>query len=159
MATYTVPNLAEVLGAGNAKLLPNSSGGRVRSVAFAFNTDDFAAALVDGDTVVLGRIPVGARITGGYLRHGALGADTTASLGLSGSDGSGQYAPGTSDAPALLLALTAVTNAATIDLAEDGADTGFGVITQKHVDVTLTFDAANPTADRDISGWLQYVID
>ena len=98
MAETNSVQMAKVLGAPNAKLQPNETGGRSR-IMFGQVTS-IAGAI--NDTIYFGRIPGGSRITGVTINNAAGTASSTLAIGVrKTSDKSGAVPAGLSAATAI----------------------------------------------------------
>ena len=67
---------------GTGLIQANEQGGKVRSAYFSVNTT--TQAISSGDTVNLATLPKGARLLGGFVSFGAMGASATLVIGDSG---------------------------------------------------------------------------
>ena len=147
---------------GHAPLKPNELHGRVRIAFGQFQADRDAtgAVIAQNDTVRFVTIPKGARLVGGFLKHGAFGASVTLDIGLKAADGSGYLdAAGTvADDPDALA--TNVLLGAAPGTKSVFAETPYLFYeTEKELEVTLLFEGANPADNVEISGYLEYVVD
>lgn len=152
MAESNSVQMAKVLGAPNAKLQPNETGGRSR-IMFATITS-IAAAI--GDTIYFGRVPAGSRITAVTINNAAGTASSTLAIGVrKTSDKSGAV-------PAGLSAATAINAAQRVDATTGSlVNAGQSYITPYESDVYGTIaGAATPASPGQlISVAVHYVLD
>lgn len=152
MAESNSVQMAKVLGAPNAKLQPNETGGRSR-IMFATITS-IAAAI--GDTIYFGRIPAGSRVTAVTINNAAGTASSTLAIGVrKTSDKSGAV-------PAGLSAATAINAAQRVDATTGSlVNAGQSYITPYESDVYGTIaGAATPASPGQvISVTVHYVLD
>ncbi|MDN7848119.1 hypothetical protein [Burkholderia seminalis] len=152
MAESNSVQMAKVLGAPNAKLQPNETGGRSR-IMFATITS-IAAAI--GDTIYFGRIPGGSRVTAVTINNAAGTASSTLAIGVrKTSDKSGAV-------PAGLSAATAINAAQRVDATTGSlVNAGQSYITPYESDVYGTIaGAATPASPGQvISVTVHYVLD
>ncbi|AKE03038.1 hypothetical protein XM57_08845 [Burkholderia cepacia] len=145
--------MAKVLGAPNAKLQPNETGGRSRIM---FATITSVAGQIN-DTVYFGRIPGGARISSTRMNNAAGTASSTMSLGLR------KTSDKTVISATALAAATSIAAAQNIDVTNTGALTNAGqsYVTPYEVDVYGTIaGAATPASPGQlISVTVHYVLD
>lgn len=126
-----------------SKLDPTDKSGKVRIARFSF-ASAFDAA--QNDTVTLCRIPAGARIKEGYLRHSALGTNVTMDIGTAATVD--KYADGLDVAAAGVKAF-----------ANTEALSGQLVAKLTAVETIIAkLLSANPDAGT-VSGWVEYVVD
>lgn len=125
-----------------SKLDPTDKSGKVRVARFSFASFDAA----QNDTLTLCRIPAGARIKEGYLRHSALGTNVTMDIG----DGTtvDKYADGLDVAAA---GVKSFANTEALAGQLSAKLTAVETIVAKLL-------SANPDAST-ISGWVEYVVD
>ena len=123
---------------GTGLIQANEQGGKLRAAYFSVNTT--TQAISSGDTVNLAVLPKGARILGGFVSFGAMGASATLKIGDSGSD-------------VRLLASTDVSAAGTANIL---AAAGFGYETTDVVTVIATAGGANYASAKDLKGVIFY---
>lgn len=145
--------MAKVLASPPIKLQPNERNGRSRVM---FSTITWISGQI-GDTVYLGRIPQGARITGCWLNTAAGTASSTLALGLrKASDKTVIDATG-------LATATSIAGAQKTDTIATGTLTknGLSYVTPYEVDVYGTLAGAVTPASpgQAISVTVDYVID
>jgi len=165
MASYNSEQIALTAGQGAERLSNGDNFGRIRSTFFSFNTTDElgGATLTTADVADLVLLPAGARILGLFLANEDLGTTVTTDFGLYGADGNGYISKdGTTTADDIDFfktgyALGTAVNAYA-DITDDVTKTGF--LTDKPVYVRATFTTVStPTADKEFSGYVQYVVD
>lgn len=78
------PQYSKIVGSTYDPLKPNELSGRVRVAFFEFLTQNPGYAI--GDILYLTRLPKGARMIGGNLAFGTMGAGTTIKIGINGDD-------------------------------------------------------------------------
>jgi hypothetical protein len=144
MATFLTAQLTKVDDgvASFDQLKPNEHYGRVRIEYFNYLT---VAGMLVADIISLCDIPKGARLVGGRLLTGAMGASVTLSVG-------------TVAAPTRYLAATSVAAASSTDFANTIAlnqGEEFSVLTR----VIATIAGAAPTAGIVLQGYVLYVVD
>lgn len=123
--------------------VPNAvnTAGRVYRKYFSFNTSTIT--VTTSDSIELCKLPVGARVVGGHITYGAMGASATASIGYAGA--TTRYLSGL-DVSALGAA--------------DFADTqarNFGDALTEEKTILLTPAGANYAAAKDCTGYIEYV--
>ncbi|SDI65280.1 hypothetical protein SAMN04487926_12154 [Paraburkholderia steynii] len=134
MAEANSIQMAKVLASPPVKLQPNERNGRSRIM---FAQIVWISGQI-GDTVYLGRIPAGARITGCWLNTAAGTASSTLAIGLrKASDKTVIDATG-------LAAATSIASAQKTDTISTGTLTknGLSYVTQQEVDVYGTLAGA-----------------
>jgi hypothetical protein len=119
---------------------PNTDG-RVKRKYFEFDT-----ALItvnSGDTIELCKVPIKARITGGYIAFEAFGASTTLAIGVSGT--TGKYLGATSVAA---IGQSSFANTVALNFGEELA-----------AEITLigTAAGANFAATKKCRGYIEYI--
>lgn len=126
-------------------LKPNQLGGRVRMAFFSLNTTN--VAVENGDTINLVKIPAGARVIGGQVAFGAMGANATLTIGDAGD-------------PDRLLAALDVSAAGTAALASKDVVPGLlGHEYSAETIITGTAGGANYAAAKVLHGYILYVVD
>lgn len=151
MAEVNSIQMAKLAATPGAKLQANERNGRSRIM---FGQVNSIAGQI-GDTVYLGRIPQGARITGVWLNNAAGTASSTLALGLRKTvDKSVIAAAG-------LMAATAINAAQKVDgLTGTLVNAGQSYVTTAETDVYGTIaGAATPGGGQLISVTVDYVID
>jgi len=128
----------------STKLDPTELRGRVR-IAYFKRSTSAALPVASGDTIKLTQLPSGARVIGGNVAFGAMGASATAKIGTAADDDRYSGSVDVSAAGHSELAGTIAKN--TCDALT--ADT----------DIILTAGGANYAADKAVVGYLLYVID
>jgi hypothetical protein len=123
--------------------VPNSHNtkGKVKRAYFSLNTTDTPVS--DGDTVELCKVPVNARIVGGFIVYGAMGASATAIIGIAGD--TNRY-----------MASEDVSAAGSEAWANVEAEAFGDVLTQEET-IILTAGGANYAADKNILGYIEYI--
>jgi hypothetical protein len=151
MAEVNSIQMAKILATPNSKLQPNERHGRARIMFGQIN----ANAAQIGDTVYLGRIPQGARITGSWVNCAAGTASSTLDLGLRKTSDKTVI-----DATGLATA-QAISAAGKFDTIGTGTSTknGLSYITTTEVDVYGTVKGAATPAGQLISVIVDYVVD
>ena len=140
MASFDGTQYADIT-AGNF-LNPTEIGGRVRVAYFDIPA---ITGLAQNDTVNLTKLPIGARVIGGRLDHGAYGASVTLSIGYTGST-------------AKFLSAADISGAGQKDLANTLAlNMGFKLTAS--LTIFATFAGANPSDTAVLNGYLLYVVD
>lgn len=122
-------------------LNPANKAGRVYQKYFSFNTTTITVN--NGDTVELVKVPVGARIVGGYITFGAMGASATASIGYAGA--TTRYLNGGSVAAIGQLSLA---NTQALNFGDELAAEKL---------IILTAGGANYAAAKDLTGYIEYI--
>jgi hypothetical protein len=163
MATHKSVGLALVEAPGNSKMYPNQLGGKVRLAELNY-TKPAATTFAEGDTLLLTKLPKGARVIGVHARLVAFGANQVLNLGLMGADGSGVYdQSGTADDADFLIDADTVAAAGGEVLTVDLSAAGYLYETSKEVYVTLTAeDTASTTAlaaGAAIKGYILYSVE
>ncbi len=162
MASYKSVQLTLVDGQGAERLENGDAFGRVRRDYFSYNSD---TGLALNDTVELARLPAGARVGGIFISNEDLdsGSTLTFDLGLKATDGNGVIDnSGTADDPDLFVTdSTAFQGAVVVPTNVVDEVAGVLYLTEKAVTVELTVSAAATglTADADIKGYVEYVVD
>jgi hypothetical protein len=123
---------------GSGLILANELGGKARIAYFSVNTT--TQAISSGDTVNLVTLPKGARILGGKVSFGAMGASATLTIGDAGS-------------AVRLLASTDVSAAGAVDIF---AAAGVGYETTDATIIIATAAGANYASAKDLKGYLLY---
>lgn len=121
-----------------------------KSEFFKRNTTDAVNGnLAQNDVVHLARVPKGARIVGGVLKTGALGAGVTIKLG---------YIKATSltASDAAFLAATSVAAISSTAFADTEA-LNYGLEADEDLIVTATIEGAAPAGDKNILGEIHYL--
>ena len=173
MSTHKSQQLNQIAVPGYGNLKPNELGGRMRIAWFEFNTtDDLAAstALAEFDTLLMTKLPAGARLLAGYMMWEAMGTAMVCDVGLKAVDNSGYLdlagtvADDKDKLTAAQLDVAAAGQSAFNHLAADA----YGYVTEKELYLTLTpedtggeggVDADPWAADKDIYGYIMYVVD
>jgi hypothetical protein len=163
MARHDSKQIKQWEAQGHSPLKTNELHGRVRMAFFQFmaSRDSVTATIAQNDDVRLCQIPAGARIIGGEFKHGAFGSSVVLDIGLRALDGSGYLDKllTVADDPAALATdydIAAIATA-TKQLLEDMPY--FGYETEKELEVYATFQGANPADDKEIVGFVLYVVD
>lgn len=123
---------------------PGNKKGRKRIEFFSINTTTQAVA--NGDTINFVTLPKGARVIGGRVTYGAIGANATLKIGTAADDD--RYSGAALD----------VSAAGGTDL----ADTQAKFFGEELTDDTLIIGTAGGAAfaaAKDVTGYLEYVID
>lgn len=136
-------------------LAPNKDGGRIYYKEFAFNT---GASGIDStptaQRIALTKLPPKARPVHIHLNFEAMGSSATIDLGLAEPDGTeidyDLYADGTAVASAGTANVYPITNA---DITQAVPQT-----TQESVLVASAMSTADWAADKDLKGWVAYVV-
>lgn len=161
MATHKSKQTKQWEALGHGPLKPNELHGRVRIAYFQFKADrDSDTLTVDqNDTIRLCQLPAGARLIGGTVKTGALGALVTADFGLAAYDGSGKLDKAllVADDPDAIATNVDVSAAITFNLFEESAYLFYE--TEKELDLTLLLEGADPADNVEISGTVLYVVD
>ena len=124
--------------------VPNASNvdGRVRRKYFSVASTT-TTVINNGDVVELCKLPVGARITGGRLLYGAMGASTTAVIGVAGT--TNKY-----------LTSTSVVSAGQTSFADTNA-LNFGDSLTAETTIILTAGGANYATGQYLKGYIEYI--
>jgi hypothetical protein len=125
-----------------AKVRPDEHTGKERIAWFDLNTT--TTPVTTADTIVLTTIPANARITGGWVTWGAMGASATLAIGITGT--TAKYMAAT-DVSAIGSSVFARTQALS-----------FGQVTTAEVTVIGTPAGANFAAAKDLMGYVAYVV-
>lgn len=168
MADYKSQQQLQVAPPNYSPLATHESGGRIRCQWWEFNTtDDPTTTMVENDEVILCVLPKGARVLNIDWACEAGGANQVVDVGIRGNDGSGYY--DADDSLADDDDFFTVDGPIDIHAAGDpggAADTltnNFGYLTTKEVQVTMKFSDDTSTvavaADKDINGYVMYVVD
>ena len=142
MASFKSTQATTMDDPGHLQLKPNEAHGRKRTAYFDYTT---VAGTVINDTLDLNEIPIGARIIGGNLAFGALGAGATVGIGYSG-------------AATRYKAQTSAAAAGNFDIARTLAENYGDELTLRQR-LILTFAGANPASGIVIKGHIDYVVD
>jgi len=132
--------LANPPGMNNSQVM----GGRTRKMCFTKTLP--ASGLATGDSILLGELPIGARIVGGQFVWGtAQGATATTAIGITGT--TGKYF------------VAAVTNALTVFRLADTLAQNYGAVLTAREVVQALNAAAAWTADSVLKGHIDYLVD
>jgi hypothetical protein len=149
MAEQNSTQAAKLIATPLQKLSPTERGGRSRVMVGTIT----AVSAQIADTLFLGRIPAGARITGVWLNNAAGTASSTLALSLRKS----------SDKSAISGTITAavsITSAQKVDgLTGTLTSAGLSYITTAEVDVVGTIAGAATPASQPICVTVDYVVD
>jgi hypothetical protein len=163
MAAYKSVQLTLVDGAGAERIENGDGFGRVRRDYFNYNSSTgFAAA----DTVEVARIPKGARVHGVFVANEDFDSGTTLAIdiGIKGTDGSGTYdSSGTADDADFFTATPSTALIAAVNTPANLVDNyaASQYLTSKAVTVEITVEtgAAGLQANKDLKGYVEYVVD
>jgi hypothetical protein len=142
MANFKSSQITKIDSPDYDQLKPNEAHGRLRVAYFDVVTP---AGVLINEICELVELPVGARVLGGNIAHGALGASATGSVGYVGQ--AGRYASAVSMAVAGNYALAG-------NLTQN-----YGDELATRVRLNMTFQGANPAAGITIRGHVVYVVD
>lgn len=154
---YNSIEQAQHLAVGHDPIKPNELHGRVRYGRFTFNT---GLGVTDGENIGLLVLPKGARIVGGRVMWEAMGTSGALDLGLMGNDGSGYIntAGDSADDDDKFLVAENISSAGQADFANTIA-LGCGYELEKECLLVATAETANWAADKDLIGYVLYVVD
>ena len=142
MASFKSTQATTIDSPDHTQLKPNEAHGRKRTAFFDFVTP---AGMAVADTLDLNEVPIGARIIGGNIAFGALGASATIGVGYAG-------------AATRYKAQTAAATAGNFDIARTLAENYGDELTARQR-LIITFAGANPTSGITIKGHVDYVVD
>lgn len=142
MPTFKSSQVTKIDSPDHDMLKPNEAHGRVRVAHFDFTTP---VGVAQNDIVEAVEIPIGARIIGGNIANGVLGANVTIAVGYAGA--ATRYKAATAAATAGNFAIAGT-------LAENYGDE----LTQRQR-IILTLGGGTPSAGIVIKGHLSYVVD
>lgn len=145
MATvFNSDQMTKVLGTPAKLVKANEFGGRVRRAYFSKTLA--ASGLATGDSVILCKLPAGARVLGGtFCWNGTQGATATTAIGIAGTTGKYFVAAVTASAAMFGIANTQATN--------------FGVETTVEETIQALNAAAAWTASSLLTGYIEYMTD
>jgi len=140
MANANSVGYAKLVAVPVSHVKPNEMGGRVRRLYFEVTVPVVGIA----DTMTLGKIPRGARVTGGTFAFSvAQGATATTAIGIAGATGKYRAA--------------AITNATTaFKYAEETVLSGLETTADE---ILIATNAAATWTAATFKGWLDYVLD
>lgn len=124
-------------------LKPNEAHGRQRMAYFSGST--LATGGATGDTYQLCELPIGARVLGGHLVTGVMGASIVAAIGITGT--TAKYGTGIDVA------------AAGVDLFANTIALNYGVELAAKERVFMTLSGGTPAASIAYAGHITYVVD
>ena len=114
-------------------------------------TDSFNGSVAADDIVYLARIPKGARVVGGVLKTGALGANNVATVGIKSVASAGTVS--TAD---FFLGSTSVAAISSTPFAQTEA-LGFGYVATEELFLTVTVTTGTVAGDKNILGYIEYL--
>lgn len=123
-------------------LKPNEAHGRVRAAYFDFATP---VGVAQNDIVEAVEVPIGARVIGGTITHGALGTNVTIAVGYAGAATRYKAATASASAGAFSIAGTIAEN--------------YGDELSQRQRLILTLGGGTPSAGILIEGHVLYVVD
>lgn len=147
--------VAKILGQDYQQLKPSETHGRKRIAFFTYTS----TALTVGSRIAVAKLPVNARILDGHwILSATLGASTTLSVGLAGSNNDGTYDGTNADSDTLLLAATASTGTTKVAFAQTQAlKHGYELLRDCYL--VLATAGATLTAGVTVQGQVEYVVD
>lgn len=142
MANFKSTQVTIIDSPDHQQLKPNEAHGRKRVAYFDFTTP---AGMLTADTLELNEVPIGARIVGGNVAFGALGASATIGIGYSG-------------AATRYKAQTSAAAAGNFGIAQTLAE-NYGDELAARQRLIMTFAGANPASAIVIKGHVDYIVD
>lgn len=143
---------------GNAKLQPNQYEGRLRIARFTYDTD---TDRTQNHHVGLAVLPKGARVIGGFVAFGAMGAGATMGIGLAGNDDSGYIDAdnSVSDVATHFLNALDVSAAGVTETLARTVALNYGYELEKECKLVMKMTGAQWAADKQVYGHVEYIVD